>query len=450
MNTRGILFPLVLVLGAGAYWAAQGCSESPSEPEKAQTVAEVTEPVTPPAPEAPPEGYEGPVRGIFLDGTLLSAEFEPTDVLFERARLDFNIGEEQWPDAGIRLAWLKRDQYKVMFNEKFSASPPTVPPKERFEIWLRYKIADTRAPKQKKLENYTLSVELEPDRGEGGLFGKIDLVCEDPKIVLRGTFEAQFKGERTQYGIANIHAGSDATVKHLVHEKFAEQNPDLDFRITSVQPLRRHKTMNKNMRLGYGEVAMQIGKELSCRGVLMVLTHDGWEVVEVLEEWQIPEAFPVLEPQAPPNGNVRSYIDYLVATWVQDTIKPDQKVVMWKNELFFGGQPLAWCRAHVTYRESATKKAGIERDVILRKTELGWMVEGEVLEGQKFDSATGEVVPMTKEEMMQKAAGNQKNAGGKQGAGNQKGAAQKGQKGAAQKGAQNGKKQQANQKKGGR
>lgn len=383
------------------------CSENtpPPAPVKAaeavtEVVAEVAEvPVVVPAPapvvvEAPPADYEGPVRGVFMDGTLVPQDFVPVSTLWERARIDFNIGEERWPDQGIRLAWLQRDKNTVPFGETFivdEAHP--LKKNDKFEIWARCIVSDTKRMKKfQVMEPYTLTLRLDEDSGEGGLTGYVDLVSSDPPITLRGRFEATFKGERTEFGIADMMAGSPATMSHVFAKRFREQYPDDELKILKPLELQRQKTMNKMMRLGYIEFLVEINGEQTYRNGLMLLTLEGWECAEVLEPWQIPEAFPILEPQGPPNGGMREYVQHVVAKLVQGSLTQNDNVFNYKNELLFGGGPPAsWCLSTVTYRSSAGVKKMVRRQFVLRRSEFGWLSEGEILEGEYFDNKTGEV-----------------------------------------------------------
>ena len=405
MKIRGTSLSLALVA------LTVSCGDTPPTNQKTSVPVEsVTEPTAsglPPADESappvvqpfvpieiPPEDYEGPVRGRFLDGKIFAQEFVPVDMIWDKARIDFNIGDEQWPDQGIRLAWLKRDRYTVPFGMKFSVDKEhPVPPADKFEIWIRYRIPDTRAQKQKKVEfPYTLKVELDPDSGDGGITGYVDFESAEPPLALRGRFEARFKGERTMYGVSDPTAGSPATLAHLFDLQFKEQFPDAKFKITRVGEMSRAKTVNKLMRLGYLEIGLDLDGERTFRNALMVRTLDGWDCVEVLEPWQIGEAFPILEPQAPPNGGLRPYLNFVIADLAQRTIEPGTNVFNYENELLFGGTPLSWCLSKVRYRTSAKSKASVSREFVLRKTELGWLVEAELGEDEALDQATGEIV----------------------------------------------------------
>jgi hypothetical protein len=346
-----------------------------------------------PQAEAPPKDYEGPVRGTFLDGKYVPMEFVPEDMIWDKARLDFNIGEELWPEAGIRLAWLQRDRYAVPFGLSYTVDAEhPVSKNDKFEIWIRYKMADTRSPKQKQVEKpYTLKLQLDPDSGEGGMTGYVDLESTNPPLVLRGRFEARFDGVRTPYGVADPMSGSPATLCSLFDKRFREKYPDTKFQILKSMEMRREKTVNKLMRLGYVEFSLLIDKEPTFRSALMVLTTEGWDCAEVLEPWQIPEAFPVLQPQPPPNGGIRSYLSFITATQAQSSISEDDNVFNYKNEFLFGGQPMSWCLSTITYATEPNKKSTVTRRYVLRKGEFGWEIDAEVLPGERFDQKTGEI-----------------------------------------------------------
>jgi len=394
MNIRGLLQPFAAATLLSVCLSGCSCSDnSPKtapEPEPA-AVAEVPAPVTA---EAPPQSYKGPVKGLFLDGELLPMEFTPEDVVWDKARIDFNIGEEPRPEAGIRLAWLNRDRYAVPFGMNYKVDKDTrIPPTDKFEIWIRYKILDTRAPKQQQVKgDYTLDLVLDPDSGEGGLKGYVNFESSDPPLVLRGRFEARLKGFRSDlgYGHVDLKAASPATMSHLFHKRFVEQYPDTELEVLKFMGVRRQKTINKEMRVGYAEFRVNIDGEKTYRSALLVLTPEGWECVEILEPTQIPEAFPIIEPQAPPNGNLRYYVEFATATHVQAT-SSGENIFNYKCDLLFGGMPIAWCSSKVSYRTGMEKQSTVVREFVMRKSELGWTLEQELLPGEVFDQPTGVV-----------------------------------------------------------
>jgi len=361
--------------------------------EVAKTPVEVAVPV-PVMVEAPPADYEGPVKGVFMDGTLVSQDFTPAYTVWEKARIDFNIGEERWPDQGVRLAWLQRDQHTVPFGQTFIVDEThPIKKNDKFEIWARCIVSDTKRMKKfQVMPPYTLTLRLDEDSGEGGLTGYVDLVSTEPPITLRGRFEATFKGERTEFGVADNMAGSPATMSHVFAKRFHEQYPDDKLKILKPLELRRQKTADKMMRLGYIEFMVEINGKQTFRNALMLLTLDGWVCAEVMEPWQIGEAYPVLEPQSPPMGGMREYIQHVVAKLVQGSLTEKDNAFNYKNELLFGGGPPAsWCLSTVSYRPKAGAKDIVQRQFLIRKTQLGWLPEGEILEGEYFDKKTGEV-----------------------------------------------------------
>lgn len=364
----------------------------PTTPKAVETIVEVPPPIVV---DAPPADYEGPVKGVFMDGTLVHQDFTPESTLWDSARIDFNVGEERWPTQGVRLAWLQRDRNKIPFGETFivDETHPLRQKKDKFEIWARCIVSDTKRMKKfQVMEPYTLTLRLDKDSGEGGLTGYVDLVSTEPPITLRGRFEATFKGERTAFGISDPMAGSPATMSYLFDKRFREQYPDDEMRILDVLELERQKTVDKLMRLGYIEFFVEINGEKTYRSALMFLTLDGWECAEVMEPWQIPHAFPILEPQGPPNGGMREHIQHVVAKLIQGSLTPKDRVYNYKSELIFGGgRPASWCLTTVTYRTKVSVKAMVQRKFLLRKTELGWLPEGEILKGEYFDQKTGEV-----------------------------------------------------------
>ncbi len=395
MKIRGThLLTVSLALSCFPY---ASCSEQKPAVDATQEAPPVAEPVIKAAPQvtqAPPKGYDGPVKGLYLDGTLLSQSFIPEKVIWEKSHLELRIGDEQWPEAAVRLAWTDADPYAVPFGTSLVVDAAH-PPKKQFQVWCLYKITDTRAPKQKKIENaYTLEVRFDEDSGEGGMTGYIDLVCADPPVDIRGAFEAEFAGERTPYGIADPRMPSDANLSYLFDKRFKEKYPDQPFKILRVMDLRRNKTANKELRLGYAEFQLVLGEsENTFRSALLIETPDAWECVEILEPYQIPEAFPVVQPQPPPDGDPQSYINFMIADHVQSSISTQMNVFNYKNVLSFGGQPISWVLGTVTYRTSTDSKAVTTREILVRNTELGWLIESEVLPGFKFDQMTGEIIP---------------------------------------------------------
>ncbi len=433
MKIQGITFVLAIGVGIGAYMLAP--KEKPAQtggtkpantadattevaPAKSEVAtktadaaktassanpvntADAAEPVVKEAPvifplvDAPPKDYEGPVRGLFLEGKYVPQDFVPTEVVWDKARLNFNIGDNLWPDAGVRLAWLQRDQYLVPFGLNYQVSAENKPrPGDKFEVWLRYRIADTRAQKQKKVEMpYTLDLRLDPDSGEGGMTGYINLESTNPPVTLRGRFEAQMTGERQPpCGWVDLMKGSPATICYVFSNRFREQFPGVKFEVIRTMEMHRQKTVNKLMRLGYVEVELLIEGEKTFRNALMVLSPEGWECAEILEPWQVPEAFPILEPQAPPNGGIRPYLGFITARHIQSSLTEDSMVFGFKNEFLFGGQPTSWCLSTISYRSGIGKGTTVKKQILLRKSEFGWAIEAELLPGETFDQKTGQI-----------------------------------------------------------
>ena len=367
--------------------ASNGAPEKTTPPAGVSDIVpqESTEkrPVGAHVPEVPP--LSGDKTGPLV-GKVEGREFTPTLMRWRSSTLDLATDDQPFPEIGIRIFFRKMDRSDVPFGQAWKLKPGMRPPLG-LEVQFRARHPETRKPETKvyKEGGYRLLLAFNEDTGEGPLTGYVEVVTDDPRYSVKGEFAAEFSGVRTEdHGVVDVMSTNLKTMGYIVHEKIKEKFPDKKVEWVGCDVPRVHKTMQKGFRVGclQGDVLMD-GNPTSFGATVAFNVGEGWSCAEVLEPHQIPDAFPVLEPPAPPNGNLLHFLEYLVARRIQNGISPGTKITNYKAQMLNNRTPpLNRVLATIEYMENGQ---AVKRRMIVRHKDPLFLIDHELLPDENYD-----------------------------------------------------------------
>lgn len=314
-------------------------------------------------------------------------EFTPTVVRWHSSVLDLSSDDQPFPELGVRIFFRKMERSEVPFGKAWKLKPGMKPPLG-LEIQFRARHVETRKPETKlyKQGGYRLLLAFSEDTGEGPLTGYVEVVTDDPRYSVKGEFSAEFDGVRTEdHGVVDVTSTNLKTMGYIVHEKIKEKFPGQEIEWVGCETPRIHKTMQRGFQVGCLEAEVRMDGQVVPFGATVTFNMgEGWSCAEILEPHQIPDAFPVLEPLAPPEGrNLLHFLEFIVARRIQNGIGPGTRVTKYKALLRNNSTPpLNRVLATVTYLENGEPK---ERRMIIRHKDPLFLIDRELLPDEQYD-----------------------------------------------------------------